>query len=297
MDQPKTTHRFASLNVRSAVTDHIKFVVSSYFSQINVDLAFVQETLLPGRIENQEWGNEYVFSGMGPPPKSNPPRGGVGFVYHPSRITLVPRTLGCFSNRIVCAKFLPKDGISAPFIAVSVYSPTESASDQDLLDFYIDLSTTLTELRHVYKNLFIYIAGDFNCNFGKDALKSARVRYVTAEAPEVSSRNAKSVLEFAESYSLVIHNLDWSIPDFKRVTWVHPRTKAAHIKDLLLTSRNCRAQVKTFTSLRMLNKMDHKAIFWVLNVNHPRFKKLQAPPARRQQPTPIRDTEPGRKPP
>ena len=265
--------RFATLNVKSAITDDIKFIVSKYLHQQSLSLAFLTETKirLPVKIP-QNWGNGASFVGIGVA-KSVPQNiGGVGFVYREELIKLVPNTLQLESHRYCSAVSSPTAGGCAPFVALCVYAPTEHHPLKARESFFKSLSEYYGKLKAQHPSLYIYLAGDFNTNFGLDAKSYSAADYVLSNAPELSSPNARLVLDFCDHNKLVVANLKFRNSDRKLETWNHPGTGVGSVKDLLIVSRNCRKQLAKVTALRRVGAFDHKAVLWSLLPSHRCFQ-------------------------
>ena len=269
----KPSLRFATLNVKSAIADDVKFVISKYLQSQYLSLLFVTETKirLPVR-DAQNWGNGASFVGVGVNPSVQYNVGGVGFVYREEHMKLVPNTLQLVSHRICAAEFSPAAGGSASFLCVCVYAPTESHPLPAREQFYKSLSKFYSKLRAQHPTKFIYIAGDFNTDFGLDATAHSAADYVLSDAPPESSANANLVLDFCDHHNLVIANLKFRTSDRKRETWTHPRTGAKHVKDLILVSRSCKKQLQKVVALRQVGTFDHKAVLWSLNPSHRCFQ-------------------------
>ena len=265
--------RFATLNVKSAIADDVKFIISKYMQSQNLSLLAITESKIRLPVKTaQNWGNGASFVGIGTPPAVQQNIGGVGFVYREEYIKLVPNTLQLVSHRICAAEFSPAAGGPASFICVCIYAPTETHPLPAREQFYKSLSEFYRKLTAQHPSKFIYIAGDFNTDFGLDATAYNAADYVLGNAAPESSENANLVLGFCDQHNLVVANLKVRTSDRKRATWTHPRTGSTHVKDLVLVSRNCRKQLRKVVALRQVGVFDHKAVLWSLNPSHRCFQ-------------------------
>ena len=176
---------------------------------------------------------------------SNSSVGGVGFLLSPRACdnllgieSISPRIM------ILTLRGNPKTTV------ICVYSPHNSSSEEDIVEFYNTLRTTVEQVP--LHNLLI-VTGDLNAKLGPD---DARFTYNTR-----TNRNGDHLVDFMEEYNLFPANTSFMKPKGQLWTFEYPNGDRAQL-DYLLVRKKWRNSVKDSRSYSSFSSVgsDHRVI-------------------------------------
>jgi hypothetical protein len=147
--------------------------------------------------------------------------GGVGLLmnYHTMKcLTSVKK----YSHRIMSASFT---GNPATTI-ISCYSPTNCSNEEDVINFYKNISDAL---RDIPAHNMVLICGDFNAKLGTDE--------VLFSFHNSTNRNGSYLLDLVNSFNLVVTNTKFNKPHRKLWTFQYPNATKAQL-DYILVRKN-----------------------------------------------------------
>ena len=138
-------------------------IVSSFFRDHNLDIVALSETRFPGESQLVEVGGGYTFYWRGRS-EDEVRQSGVGFAIKTSiakNLYSLPKGI---SDRIMTLRLsIGKDRWAT---LISVYAPTMTNEEDNILEFYNQLNSTLSNIPHHDK---IILLGDFNARVGNES--------------------------------------------------------------------------------------------------------------------------------
>ena len=176
---------------------------------------------------------------------SNSSVGGVGFLLSSRACdnlldveTISPRIM------VLTLKGNPKTTV------ICVYSPHNSSSEEDIVDFYTTLRSTVEQVP--LHNLLI-VTGDLNAKLGPD---DARFTYNTQ-----TNRNGDHLVDFMEEFNLFPANTSFMKPKGQLWTFEYPNGVRAQL-DYLLVRKKWRNSIKDSRSYSTFSSVgsDHRVI-------------------------------------
>ena len=226
---------FAAWNVRTLMDtrntnrpERMTAIVGYELARYNIDVAALSETRLAETGDLTEVGAGYTFwSGKA---KEEPREAGVGFAV---RSTLVPQleTLPKgISDRLMTMR-IPLAS-KTHLTLISSYAPTMAYSDEQKEQFYQSLSSVI---HSVPKHDKLLLLGDFNARVGRD--HRAWPGVLGPHGVGNMNANGLLLLTLCNEEELTITNSMFQLPDTRKVTWMHPRSKHWHLIDYILTRR------------------------------------------------------------
>ena len=194
----------------------------------DLDIVALSETRLADEGQITEVNGGYTFFWKGKAEDENR-ESGVGFVIKTSLVYKLEELPFGTSDRIMSLRIPLQGGRYATVI--SVYAPTMSHSEDDILLFYSHLRKLLSD---VHKDDKILLMGDFNARVGADHdIWNCLGRHAFGN----QNSNGLHLLQLCNEYNLVIGNTIFRQKNKYKGTWMHPRSKHWHMIDYIITRR------------------------------------------------------------
>ncbi len=232
----------------------------------HVGILALQETRTVGhelRITQDKRHSEWQLHTGGSPTPSR--SGGTGFLISPDFVVLQfvpvsPRV----SWIIVCAESDRAKTHKAGFVCG--YAPTEHDTPlEELQQFYSDLDAAVADAKRASRLGSIPVLGDFNIHLGSGLAADYPGIVGKNEVARPASKNSAHLMGFCERHNLVAVQTWRQAQVMKKdenwSTWVHPRTKKHHQKDLVLIPADDRTKVAVCRPHDHSVHSDHR---WVL---------------------------------
>ena len=140
--------------------------------------------------------------------------GGVGLLIH-------NRNAGAIKNfKSISEKILVVTFEANPELTVmSVYAPTEEASEAEKDKFYSDLQGFL---QNTPRHNLVVVAGDFNARIGSDNIDTTYIVSQVSTFHNETNDNGEKLIETCESLSMRIAQQRFPQPRQRQWTWTHP---------------------------------------------------------------------------
>ena len=226
-------------------------LVTKELQRLHIDIAALSETRLSGEDHLKESSSGYTVFWIGKP-KGERRDGGVGFAIRTSLVDKMEQPCS-INDRIMklrvplaCARYLS---------LLSIYAPTLTSSEENILSFYVALGVTIRSTP-VEDNLMVL--GDFNARVGKqhdiwEALGPYGIGKLNSNGPQL--------LEFCSQYNLAISNTFFHQIHKHKVTWIHPRSKHGHLIDFIILRKRDMGDICNVRVLRSAEcDTDHKLV-------------------------------------
>ena len=214
-------------------------IIDRELKRLNIDIAALQETRLPGCGSLKE--RDYTFFWQGQEQQEHRLYG-VGFAVRNSLLSSIeapssgtPRVL---SLRLTTA--------SGPANILSVYAPTLCSTAEAKDQFYEELEA---KIQRVPSKEHLFLLGDFNARVGAD--HDPWPRCIGHFGIGKLNENGQRLLELCSYHDLCLTNTFFSTKPHHRVSWRHPRSHHWHQLDFVITRRSLLSQVlvtRTFHS-------------------------------------------------
>ena len=149
---------------------------------------------------------------------------GVGFAILSSLVSKLDKPPKGINDRLMTLR-LPLQGKKFATI-ISAYAPTMTNPDDVKEKFYEDLNSVLSS---VPKQDKLILLGDFNARVGRDHESWAGV--LGTQGMGSCNDNGLLLLQTCASHNLLVTNTVFRLPDHKKTTWMHPRSKHWHLID------------------------------------------------------------------
>ncbi len=149
--------------------------------------------------------------------------GGVGLLLSPLALESL-NSVEKISSRIVIASF----NSNPAFTVIACYSPTNVSDEQDVIDFYDDLSPCV---RSVPKHNLLIIGGDLNAHLGRDKVQHKFSYH------DSTNRNGEHLHTFLLENKLVCLNTRFEKKIGKKWTHIHPNGFKSQIDFLLINKK------------------------------------------------------------
>ena len=146
------------------------------------------------------------------------------------------------SERIITATFKSK---VSKLVIVSVYAPTNDASEEEKITFYESLQTTLNKINN---REIVVLAGDLNAKIGSDNTNKEQV--MGKHALGSMNNNGEHLTDFCLENDLVIGGSLFSHKDVHKYTWVSPDGRTKNQIDHITISRKWRSSLLDVRSKR-----------------------------------------------
>ena len=121
----------------------------------------------------------------------------------------------------------------------SVYAPTMAYSDDIKDKFYDELSTLITAVPRADKN---FVLGDFNARVGADHHTWNGI--IGKQGIGKCNSNGLLLLKMCAAHNLSITNTMFRLPNRKKTSWMHPRSKHWHLIDYIIVGKQHRQDVR-----------------------------------------------------
>lgn len=200
-------------------------VIDYELSKLNIDVAALQETRLPGAASLREKNYTFFWQGL----RDDQPRWhGVGFAIKNSLLNCITTPVGK-SERLMYVRLHAASGYVN---LINAYAPTLMARHEVKDIFYEELHTLVSSFPNREQ---MYVLGDFNARTGTDydSWPGCIGRYGVGRMNE----NGQRLLEFCAVEGLAVTNTFFDGNHRRRVSWRHPRSGHWHQLDFVLTRR------------------------------------------------------------
>ena len=141
----------------------------------------------------------------------------------------------CINDRLMTWR-LPLSGNKHATI-VSAYAFTMTNPDEVQDKFYNDLGDVISATPRTDK---VILLGDFNTRVGTDHQTWEGVIHVGQEGVGKCNSNGLLLLRKCAEHDLLITNTIFRLPNRKKTSWMHPRSKSWHLLDYVILGRTDR---------------------------------------------------------
>ena len=226
-------------------------LVTKELQRLNVDIAALSETRFSDEDHLSEASSGYTTFWIGKP-KGERRDGGVGFAIKTPLVEKVEQP--CSINDRIMKLRVPLAG-DRYLSLLSIYAPTLTASEENILSFYAALGNAI---RSVPKEEKLIILGDFNARVGKqqetwEALGPYGIGKMNS--------NGLHLLQLCSEFNLAISNTFFHQKEKHKVTWFHPRSKQGHLIDFIIIRKK---DISDLCNVRVLRSAecdtDHKLV-------------------------------------
>jgi len=228
-----------------------------------LDIAALSETRFAetGQIVEVGAGYTFFWSGRG---KEERREAGVGFAIKTHLVKKIPSLPNGINDRLMILK-LPLSGNKSATI-ISAYAPTKTNPDDIKDKFYADLDATISA---VPKSDKLIILGDFNARVGTD--HEAWNGVIGVNGIGKCNSNGLLLLQTCSEHELLITNTVFQLPNRKKTSWMHPRSKHWHMIDYVIVRKRDRQDVRVTKAMCGAECWtDHRLIISKLNIRiHP----------------------------
>ena len=220
----KKSVSFASFNTRTLRQPHNMGELTEAASKFKIDVICVQEHRMvhDADIDYTKVSEKYTLvTSSATRNKSGAATGGIGLLmshYTMKCLTEVKK----HSDRIITASFT---GNPATTI-MCCYSPTNCSKEEDVIAFYKNLSDAM---RDIPAHNMVLIGGDFNAKLGTGE--------VLFSYHDSTNRNGTLLLDFVNSFDLVVTNTKFRKPNRKLWTFQYPNTTKAQLDFILVRKK------------------------------------------------------------
>ena len=217
LDRPDATDRPAR---RTAL-------IAQELSRYGVDIAALSETRLAdeGSITEDHGGYTFFWKGL---PQQERRIHGVGFAVKNSILEKCGTVPVGISERLM--KFRIPLANNRYATIFSIYAPTLMAENEDKDRFYEHLDLELNRVPSTDKLLLL---GDFNARVGTDHVAWSGV--IGRHGCGRMNDNGHRLLSLCSQNQLFITNTGFTLKPIHKGTWVHPRSRHAHMLDYVIT--------------------------------------------------------------
>ena len=160
--------------------------------------------------------------------ENEPHHSGVGFAIRSKIASYLPSLPKGISDRIMVLTL--ERNISATL--VSCYAPTMACSEQEKDDFYNQLRNVISNVQHKDK---LIPMGDFNLRIGTDQQSWEGV--LGYHGVGKMNTNGLRLLSICREFDLSITNTFFQQPNYRKMTWMHPRSKNWYPIDFVITKK------------------------------------------------------------
>ena len=202
-------------------------LIAQELSRYGVDIAALSETRLAdeGSIIEDHGGYTFFWKGL---PQQERRIHGVGYAVRNSILEKCGTVPVGISERLMKFRIpLTSHRYATIF---SVYAPTLMAESEDKDQFYEQLDQELNRVPSTDKLLLM---GDFNARVGTDHMAWSGV--IGRHGCGNMNDNGHRLLSLCSQNQLFITNTGFTLKPIHKGTWVHPRSKHAHMLDYVIT--------------------------------------------------------------
>uniref|UniRef100_A0A8C5PLD5 Reverse transcriptase n=1 Tax=Leptobrachium leishanense TaxID=445787 RepID=A0A8C5PLD5_9ANUR len=233
-------------------------LVARELARFNIDVAALCETRLANEGQLTEIGGGYTFFWCGR--SSNEHRtSGVGFAVKNHLVRTLPSLPKGVNDRLMTLHLPLPRGKQATLI--SAYAPTMTNPDEIKDKFYEDLDALLSSVKRTDR---LILLGDFNARVGSD--HSAWDGVIGKNGIGKCNSNGLLLLKTCAVHDLTITNTIFRLPNRKKTSWMHPRSKHWHLIDYVIVRRKDRQDVRVTKAMPSADCWtDHRLIISKLN--------------------------------
>lgn len=239
-------------------------LVCKELTRFNIDVAALSETRLPE--EGNITGYTIFWKGKAP---EEPRIHGVGFAIRSQLVQQHNLAPTAINERLMTVRIpLTQD---RHLTLISVYAPTLTSNEEDKAAFYTQLDHTI---QAVPANDKLVVLGDFNARVGKDHRLWEGI--IGHHGIGNCNANGQLLLGLCAEHELIVTNTLFRLPNRRKTTWKHPRSKHWHILDYVLTRARDKKDIRITRSMPRADDCwtDHRLLISRLNF------KTQRPPRR-----------------
>lgn len=206
-------------------------IIDRELKRLNIDIAALQETRLPGSGSLKE--KDYTFFWQGQEPHEHRLYG-VGFAIRNSLLSSVEAP-SSGTPRVLSLRLTTSSGLAN---ILSVYAPTLCSTAEAKDKFYEELEA---KLQQIPAKEHLFLLGDFNARVGAD--HDSWPRCVGRFGVGKLNENGQRLLELCSFHDLCLTNTFFPTKPHHRVSWRHPRSRRWHQLDFVITRRTLLNQV------------------------------------------------------
>ena len=228
-------------NSNSNRPDRRTALLAIELSRYNIDIVALSETRLANEGQIAEIKGGYTFFWKGKGEEENR-ESGVGFAIKTTLVDKLEELPFGLSDRLMSFRLPLQGGRFATVI--SVYAPTMSHSEDDILLFYADLRKLLSGIS---KDDKILLMGDFNARVGTD---SDIWNCLGKNGYGKQNSNGLHLLQLCTEFNFIIGNTIYRQKNKYKGTWMHPRSKHWHMIDYIITRRRDMQDLNSVKAMR-----------------------------------------------
>uniref|UniRef100_A0A8C5M988 Endonuclease/exonuclease/phosphatase domain-containing protein n=1 Tax=Leptobrachium leishanense TaxID=445787 RepID=A0A8C5M988_9ANUR len=211
-------------------------LVARELARFNIDVAALCETRVANEGQLTEIGGGYTFFWCGR--SSNEHRtSGVGFAVKNHLVRILASLPKSVNDRLMTLNLPLPRGKQAKLI--SAYAPTMMNPDEVKDKFYEDPDALLSSVKRTDR---LILLGDFNARVGSD--HSAWDGVIGKNRIGKCNSNGLLLLKTCAVHDLTITNTIFRLPNCKKTSWMHPRSKHWHLIDYVIVRRKDRQDVR-----------------------------------------------------
>ena len=216
-------------------------LLAKELNRYNIDIVALSETRLPSEGHIAEVKGGYTFFWKGKAEEENR-ESGVGFAIKTPLVDKLEELPLCVTDRLMSFR-LPLQGGRYTTV-ISVYAPTMSHTEDDILLFYSELRKLLSG---IHKDDKILLMGDFNARVGIDYdIWNCLGRNSFGK----QNVNGSHLLQLCTEFNLVIGNTIFRQKNKYKGTWMHPRSKHWHMINYIITRKRDLQDLKSVKVMR-----------------------------------------------
>lgn len=255
-----------TLNVRTIRKDHTRNELAHCFAKSGLTALGIQEHRI---VHTEETKSQCLENGsflITSPAWRNgagAATGGVGFILnrlaHKAICKIIP-----INNRILLISFNGNPKLTM----MSIYSPTEAASDEEAEEFY---NTLRSAINTVPDHHLLVVTGDFNAHLGKTDPSDSQHYFYNR-----TNRNGRLLRDTAMECELEITNLRFRKNCSKKWTYLSDCSMTKSQLDFVLVRRKWRNSVKDTVPVNTFNSVgsDHRAVITKLRLSLRKQKRV-----------------------
>ena len=210
-----------------------------------------------GDLTEREAGYTFFWSGRKADEKRE---SGVGFAIRSSLVSKLDQPPKGINDRLMTLRLSLQGKRFATLI--SAYAPTLTNPDEVKETFYEDLNRVISS---VPKKDKLIILGDFNARVGQDHETWAGV--LGTQGIGSCNDNGLLLLQTCAAHKLLITNTVFRLPNHKKTTWMHPRSKHWHLIDYVIVRQRDKSDVRVTRAMCGADCWtDHRLIVSKLNL-------------------------------
>ena len=258
--------KIGQINSRTLSQDHQVDYLIQQQDKMQINILCINETRRKEEVQaNWHTGHQVFLSSY-----NDNKVGGVGFIVDPH-----------WKNKIISCKMAPRHASlvirihkKSTLKVISCYSPTSTASDDEIEVFYQHLE------EHLYpKNTFTVIAGDLNAKVGQ---KVNNEKYIGQHGSSSRNERGDRLATFAETNRLYVMNTFFKKRQGRRWTWISPNNEVKNEIDYFISNNRRIFQDVSSIGLSSFDILsDHRLILAKININIKKETKIKQTTAQR----------------